>query len=132
MLASVNAQPRPMSSTASSCTLARPHSVNFERVHWLAFAIDGELVRRGPITSVRWFRVAITCERWKASWRICEVTSRSTFSCACALPSAATSKAAVNINRFIVIPGELRQRPESSQHPPPGTRAFGHARRLQP
>ena len=53
MLASVNAQPRPMSATASSCTLAMPHSLNFERVHWLAFAIDGELVRRGPITSVR-------------------------------------------------------------------------------
>ena len=62
-LASVKAQPRPKSSTASSCTFDRPHSVNFERVQRFASAIDGELVRRGPITSVRWFSVAITCER---------------------------------------------------------------------
>ena len=78
--ASLNDQPRPMSSTASSCTFDRPHSVNFERVQRLASVIDGELVRRGPITSVRWFRVATTCERWNASWRMRDVMSRSTRS----------------------------------------------------
>ena len=45
--------PRPKSSNASSCTLTRPHSLNFCRVQPLARVIAGELVRRGPMLSVR-------------------------------------------------------------------------------
>ena len=52
-LADSNSQPRPKSSNASSCALVSPHSPNFCRVQALARVMAGELVRRGPMLSVR-------------------------------------------------------------------------------
>ncbi len=95
-LALLNSQPRPKSSKASSWTLLRPHSVNFSRVQALARPMAGELVRRGPICSVRYCSVSATCERWKASCRILPTIARSTVSSAWvakAIPSPATSAA---------------------------------------
>src|SRR6185312_3387040 len=65
-LDSLNSQPRPKSSKASSCTLARPQPLNFSWVQALAWAICGELVRRGPMSSVRWPRMTIS--RSTGSW----------------------------------------------------------------
>src|SRR5690554_5237842 len=87
-LAELNSQPRPKSSKASSRALASPHSSNFPRVQALASAIPGELVRRAPMLSVRWLKVAITWELWKASWRMRLTMSRSTGSAAVARPPA--------------------------------------------
>ncbi|MNV10610.1 hypothetical protein D3C71_1011430 [compost metagenome] len=104
-----NSQPRPKSSNASSCTLTRPQSLNFWRLQRLASAMAGELVRRGPMFSVRWLKVSITCERWNASWRILPTMSRST--CSAAYAGAPTANPMHNANK-----------PRLITSIPPGTR----------
>src|SRR2546422_795373 len=60
-------QPRPKGPHASRCAFCKPHLVIVSRVHSQARFIFGEAVKRGPMTSLRYESVCITCERFMPS-----------------------------------------------------------------
>src|SRR5687768_17194737 len=66
----LNDQPRPNGPHDSRCAFCIPHSFILSRVHSFARFIFGEPVRRGPMTSVIYERVCMTCERFIPSMRM--------------------------------------------------------------
>jgi hypothetical protein len=61
------AHPRPNGPHGSCRTLASPQPVSRSVAHFAAAYIAGELVSRGPETSLRYQSVSMTCERWSPS-----------------------------------------------------------------
>src|SRR5688500_2501407 len=68
-------QPRPNGPHDSSLAFCIPHLSIVSRVHSLARFILGELVKRPPMTSVRYESVCITSERFSPSSRILSMTA---------------------------------------------------------
>src|SRR5205085_384726 len=81
-------QPRPKGPQASRCAFCNPHLESVSRVHSLARFAFGDAVRRGPITSLRYESVCITCEWFRPSSLIFVIIGSSAGCCGCC-PNAA-------------------------------------------
>src|ERR1044072_172653 len=70
-----NVQPRPNGPQGSRCAFCKPHLARVSRVHSFACFKFGEAVKRGPITSLRYESVCMTCDRFRPSSRILAIGS---------------------------------------------------------
>src|SRR5687768_13412104 len=89
--------------------LVIPHDASRRIVQSAAARVFGELVRRGPYTSVSQLAVSMTCERLKPSSRMREMAAVSTRSgaCACATSGESTARSRkVAMNRARAADGE--------------------------
>src|SRR5437588_2319643 len=100
-------QPRPKGPQASRCAFCRPHFASVSRVHSLARFAAGEAVKRGPMTSLKYESVCITCERFIPSSLMRSIGSVG-LGCGC-WPNAAygairtnSRRAAANWRRIIL------------------------------